>query len=168
MSSKFCTVQSQWLTSLSIYDLSLCNLLQTEMIRNYFYWYWLHRGLQRWPGTEAETWAPCHHNTDTPPLEVSSSWIEYLEILALQGGMNKTPVNKTKEKFFEIFRKLEKIIVVQITWNVFSQRLQLPTWQMPHNLQKTFLQVFNSSFKDLINSDNVKLGSLEINILRKK
>ena len=33
VSSKSCTVQNQWLFSLSIYGLSLCNHLQTEMIK---------------------------------------------------------------------------------------------------------------------------------------
>ena len=47
------------------------------------------------------------------------------------------------------------------TWNGFSHKLHWLTWQIPHILQKTFLHVFSSNFRDLINSDRVKVGSLK-------
>ena len=47
------------------------------------------------------------------------------------------------------------------TWNGFSHKLHGLTWQIPHNLQNTFLHVFSSNFRDFMNSDRVKLGSLK-------
>ena len=51
------------------------------------------------------------------------------------------------------------------TWNGFSHKLHWLTWQIPHNLQKTFLHVLSSIFRDFINSERVKLGSLKNKIL---
>ena len=46
------------------------------------------------------------------------------------------------------------------TWKGWSHKQHTVAWQIPQSLQNTFLQVFSSRRRDLMNSVNWKFGSL--------
>ena len=100
----------------------------------------------------AAAWILAHRQGRVLELDVGELWLPGVERAELQ---HVELLNNTVRG-----QRVDSDNVV--TWKGLSQRLQVATWQTPHNLQKTFRQVFNSSFKDLMNSERVKLGSLKI------